>query len=1064
MNIKKRLNQLFLFCFLMLSSSLAFAGSPLVIVIPPDIHDTSVGAPYSATMTLQNKYPAGTKALTITAVNILSSSSPVVSFDANSSTCKLGIPIAPATQCTVVLNLGAPSAQAVDETVSIEYGQVSPLTHEIKYNITNNPPPPSTTDVFTNIIAPNLATSGTVNVKAEGAKTYTHDQAAGTNLFATMDAGSYTITAADYTGTDGKAYHASVTGCSGNQCTIDDQHTNITINYAAPATEAVSTNINAPNLPAGQTVAITLANSAHSYSHNQPAGSSSFDSAVVDGTDYTLTCASYIVDSDTYTSDCSSQSPVTIDSTHTTINVNYTKSSPGANYDWRQPHLNILQDANIFAIWWGGGHTTAPVHIGTNPMTNAWLNSQIASYENGHTSPAKPTAHVKGFPSYIAMGSVSEFTADATSQMQSQKLDIDNHYEGNGDGNAGCAWDNADGYQIPMTVNGSMQATLIKDDATYNIFTDYYSYSTATYTTDLTAPNLPAGQKLNIKLVSTLDSTTYVHNQASGSGVPFDNVLSGTYTVTAASYTGTDGQTYNANVSNPVIVNGGHTSLSLTYSIGGAKIDPSSETSPQPAAIHYYDGTITSIENTQGSNYLVTVEFSEVPIHSNPNLSLVKQQKLPAGATITYKLTAPNIDRTITGQVNLNVQSDGLCHSIWYNWGGYAPQVHNIAEQARSVKGTNSHNLIAGNVVYTERNSDSFDNMTDDVTNDYSITFYLYNLMVEAKLMENEYQASNPVNMVLLLNPDSTNAFQNCGQYYCPFIWETGLTTDSINKVIVIPNLKDDLNKAVARMASNMQFNVPIDDGTVNNILKPSDSGRTQPGVPELTLLQNYLIKLVAPDVPFGYGQNIYDNANPLMAVGTPPIPGAPWETGSVDWLHKVNMSTYSSVKDAAIQFEAAKYAKYLKDMHYSSYPQDPFAQYAPDFIYYDIYENDPIPANVDTGRLMNGADFDTYFKYISDVDGFTNNQPMAIWQIPGASLQVEGAPCVYAPATPNVCLSGTWPDYVFGHTGLNPDMSNLASNLGIPGILFTAWEQTNVYYTTVPNAQVYLMQPANNS
>lgn len=916
--------------------------------------------------------------------------------------------------------------------------------------------------VSTDMTAPNIG-SKTPVVACTGPASYSHAQGAGTQAYDNMKPGSYTCTAANYTGTDGETYTAAMA----NPYTIDDTHTTITVPYSAlpPASTAVSTALTTPALPTGQTTSCTVTDGTHTYTHNQPTGTAHFDQ-IVDGSGYSFSCDNYTVGSDVYS--MTPQTNITISGVAQTLTGTYKKNAPpGSNYDWTVDHLQVLKDANIFGVWWGGGSTTAPVHIGSNPPVNPFLNSSVATYEATPLA-IGPHAAVKNFPSYIAMGTVSEYTTDSTDQMKAQLLDMDNHYEGNGDGNAGCAWDNSPGVHVQMSVGTGSVGTFT--EGTYNTIADYYLYSTVAYTTTITAPNLPStltlfqkikkllGMKvtaaagtLNIKMVNT-HGDTYVQNVVPGSLVAFDNILPGEYTVTAASYVGSDSKTYNATVTNPVTVNGGATNLPLTYSIQGSTIAPSATTTPQKKETFYYDGTLT-VTNPSGDNYLITVVYNRVPLHSNPNLTLVKQVSLPAGAVVTYNLTAPKLYYTATNTVGINLNIDGLCGSIWYTSGAYTPQINNIASQAADVKATNNHNLIAGSVLYTMRNSDSFDNMTDDATNPYSITFYLYNLMYEGYLMQKQHD-DNSVDMVLLLNPDSTNAFQNCGQYYCPFIWESGLTQDTVNQLIQIPGLQEIANNAIDRMVAKGFFSAGEGTNLKNGIqssgilVPPSGSSRTVPGVPELNLVQNYLLHQIAPNVPFGYGQNIYDNSNPLMAIGTPPVAGTPWATASVTWIHKVNHLGYTpTVVSQAIAFDAAKYAKYLRDMHFSSYAGDPFATYAPDFVYYDIYERDPIPSEVSSGRVMNGVDLDTYFEYIADIDALINNQPVAIWQIPGASMQVEGA-------TFTGNLSGTWPDYVFGHAGLHNDMSNLAAALGFPGISFVGYLNTSVYYTSNSGVQ----------
>ena len=146
----------------------------------------------------------------------------------------------------------------------------------------------------------------------------------------------------------------------------------------------------------------------------------------------------------------SSDSTLKID--NPSLTFTFSKKQPpappaGGSYNWQQSHLSDIQQANVFAIYWGGGSTTAPVHISSNPPVNPWLNAQIKNYEQKPTS-VLSSAKVKGFPSYIAMASVTETDASgaATQQLDQLGLDASFHYEGNGAGNRGAFFDGPGGY------------------------------------------------------------------------------------------------------------------------------------------------------------------------------------------------------------------------------------------------------------------------------------------------------------------------------------------------------------------------------------------------------------------------------------------------------------------------------------------------------------------------------------------------------------------------------------------------------------------------------------------
>ena len=821
--------------------------------------------------------------------------------------------------------------------------------------------------VSTNLTMPfvGLSTSA-ITCTGTGGTYGPHDQGAGPSAFDTMKPGTYTCTAVNYTGTDLKTYVAA----PANPYTISTGSNVIAMTFAAkaPTTQHVFTALTLPNLATGSTVACTLSDVANTYGpNNQAAGTTSFDGNVEDANDYTFSCAPYMVGPDTYS--MTTQTNVTIGVGQTTLTGVFSKNAPpGSNYDWHVNHMpTTVKNANVFAVAWGGGSTTAPVYIETNPPVDVATNAKIEAYESAPTSIGTHAA-VQNFPGYIAQGSVSQFATQATDQLKAQSLDLDFHYEGNGDSSAGCAWDNSTGYRVAMNAASGSVGTVAA--GTYNIIADYYQY------------NDP----------------------------PPSNV----------------------------------------FELAFNKVKSLLGVAPSNSA-HFYKAT-TTVTNTSGLNYVVANVYTEVTsaITNAPDLTQVKTLALPANAVVTYTASGTHFAQAITPpNVNLNV--DGLCGAAWYNSYGYTPQIDNIAAQAKEVKTATGHNLIAGNVFYTTRDSDSLDLVHDDLTNDFSIIFYLYNLSYDVQRMQYQY-TTNSVDMVLMLNPDGTQVYQSCTQWYCPIVWDNGLTQDTVNTLITIPNLQADANKAIDRMvakgylSSGAATTLKANIASSGILTPPTASGRTVPGAPEYYLLHNYLIKYFGPNVPFGYGNNIYDNANPMMNVGTCPVANCPWQTGSGTWMHKVNHLKYSSgVVSQAIEFNAAKYAKFTKTMHYASFPGDPWAAYAPDYIFYDIYERDPIPGEVGSGRVMNGVDLDTYFEYIGDISALTNNQPNMIWQIPASSLQIQGA-------TFTGVLAGTWPDYIFGSPNLNNDMSNLATALGIPAIIFVPYWQTSIYYTANSN------------
>ena len=291
--------------------------------------------------------------------------------------------------------------------------------------------------------------TGSVLITCNGPATYSHANSDGQSFYANMKPGSYTCTSPNYVGTDGKTYTSGIT----NPITIDATHTIIEDNYTQlqPTSTSVSTILTTPALPTGQTTSCTISDPENTYTHNQPAGTAHF-AQIVNATDYSFSCANYTIGSDVYS--MTTQTAVEIDATHDTVTGVFSKNAPpGSNYNWQISHLESLMDANVFLIDWGGGSTTGAVSIGTNPLINPWLNAQLLAYIDGTPSPLLSTAHVQGFPNYIAMGTVTTPDAAVTSQLNSLKMDSSFHYVGNGSGDRGCYVD------APAAIDASCNET-----------------------------------------------------------------------------------------------------------------------------------------------------------------------------------------------------------------------------------------------------------------------------------------------------------------------------------------------------------------------------------------------------------------------------------------------------------------------------------------------------------------------------------------------------------------------------------------------------------------------------
>lgn len=521
--------------------------------------------------------------------------------------------------------------------------------------------------------------------------------------------------------------------------------------------------------------------------------------------------------------------------------------------------------------------------------------------------------------------------------------------------------------------------------------------------TVITAPGLAAGATVAITLAN--GSQTYgPHNQAAGD-TAFDTMVDGSYDLTCAPYTvGPD--TYACTPADPYVIDSTHVSVPIVYvkqAPPGTNYDwhvshVSSLASSNMFAVWLGGGSTTGVIKISSNpevdtNLVAWVTAYELAPVTIPTGAYVKHFPhyvsmgtiLENNPGVTTQLSAIKLQSGFHYEGN----GSGDRGAFWDGPGGYTPQVDDLATQEKAVFTASGNQMTNGVAFYTIDYSDGFTAIIADTENDTNVTAHQYNLMYEAQRMEYQYGQGNP--MVLLLNPDATEIFQNCGVYNCPTAWKPGIF-QSGGHVIAIPNLQADTNAAIDRMVTkgyltSGQATAMKNDLTTSGILTPPvASGRTVPGIPELVLTNSWIIKYLATDVPFGLGNNEYDSANPLLAPAGQPA----YETASFDWLHKIQHSGLSPEQvQTGIQFEAQKYANFMKDMNFVG---NLAGLYKPDFLYFDRYERDVSPGYVPSGFLMNGPDWDYYTLYINDIEALTGNLPWAYWQMGGATLHTASA------------------------------------------------------------------------
>lgn len=593
--------------------------------------------------------------------------------------------------------------------------------------------------------------------------------------------------------------------------------------------------------------------------------------------------------------------------------------------------------------------------------------------------------------------------------------------------------------------------------------------------TVITASTLAAGKTVTVAC-NDGGSNTYSHNQPSGTH-SYDTMVDASYTCTSSDFSvGQD--TYEAEITNPVVIDSEDTSITISYH----KKAPVSGDYDWHAShmIAAKEANIFGVVFGGGSTTTVINGSTWPPL--NPRL-VTKVMEYENGTTITVQATAQvqnmpayigmgTITETDASDLATNqlktLKMDTAFHYVGNGSGDrgcfvdgvgeagcsetfdathtYDPLVDKLATQARAVKAVNDHTLVNGVAFYTIDMSDGTDAIKADTETDDNVIKHIYNLIFEAKLMEDEY-TQNSTPMIMFLNPDSVFPYQTCSQWYCPVPWKQGLSNDTSSKVISIQNLKADTDAAIDRFATKghittEQATTFKNDLNSSGILTPpAPSKRTNPGLPELALVYNWVMKTFSPHVAFGWGMNFYDNANPIL---NPTGKAQPWQTASAQWIHKINHIglTSQQVLDG-ISTDATMLANYAKDMNFYG---NLSGNYKPDFIYFDKYERDAIPSFAPIGFAFNGVDWDTYLQYIKDFENDMGHPPIALWQIPGATIQVTGA-------TVTGTLADTGANWLFGSPDLNNNFSNwLAAQKSADNVAWTATMNTSVYFTTNSN------------
>lgn len=309
-------------------------------------------------------------------------------------------------------------------------------------------------------------------------------------------------------------------------------------------------------------------------------------------------------------------------------------------------------------------------------------------------------------------------------------------------------------------------------------------------------------------------------------------------------------------------------------------------------------------------------------------------------------------------------------------------KIQTMMQQARELEATTGKKVQPVVVFYSVDGSDGIWAMQQDLDIDPQATtdnLYLHyaNLIRMAQLLQSYKDEAHPHPATLLLNPDYLGELhKQCEQWYCPIPFDQPV------------KVHEGLTKAIHYLTERGYITAPVSI--------PNELQRTNTTIADYNMSVNWLIRTFAPDVAFGWQDNIWAG-----------------DSSGHGWIHQATQQ--SALIDSHAQNEVA----FLTQMKVFTVP------YQPDFIAFDKWERDVFDAKLDgaglkNGYLYNAKDWDVYTQFVSKVSAQLNNVPVMLWQIPGGHLQITGD------TDQRHDHASTAPDYFIGDTQLNAQLSNV--------------------------------------
>jgi len=306
--------------------------------------------------------------------------------------------------------------------------------------------------------------------------------------------------------------------------------------------------------------------------------------------------------------------------------------------------------------------------------------------------------------------------------------------------------------------------------------------------------------------------------------------------------------------------------------------------------------------------------------------------------------------------------------------------------QARDIEAKNGNKIVRPvMVVYTAQASSAASGDTDsiggaDIKNREILKKHFINLIRTALALQNSKDATHPYPGSIILNPDLLGEWL-LSSYKTTKEFKTIFGSKGKYKTV---DIKSPLRDAIDYVSQN-------DGVTLSNTL-PSEITDDILGFIQA---HNYIIHTFAPDVTFGWQQNIW----PLG------------KFGSVNWVrtrYKSNLHLWNEV--------TAQSAKFLDDLNIYK------GRYKPDFIVFDKYEFDGLSGGAKSAYAFNSLDWENYLLFVKQLTDYLDT-PAMLWQIPGGHMATVNENISSNWITSHSATGGT---YFMGDTNIGHDISNI--------------------------------------